>query len=279
VDKPGLIDKEPGNIHDPGAVEPLIKLLKAWDENKRKKAAAALGKIGDARAVEPLIDVLKDNIPEVREKAFEALAEIGDGSALWPLTELRKAYFPDREDLSEVFNKWGAIIFDKEHRANTKNTIEKICRKVPVKNFDFFCRKCFCRYRKHWATIYLLKGFTYYACRNCHYNSYWLIGIKKVVLLLDHNFKEMFVQDGGTLTVNWYTKKEPFDFDEIRITGADDYDVEVLVMKLINDMDKKRRKRLAKIPVYLSPNLELSRAKMNMLNDNFRIVKWIKKKK
>lgn len=90
--------------------------------------------------------------------------------------------------------------------------------------------------------------------------------------MLDHNFKETFVQDGGTLTVNWYIRKGPFDFDEIRITGADDYDVEVLVMKLINDMDKKRRKRLHKTPVFLSPGLTLSRAKMNMLNDNYKIV-------
>lgn len=266
-------------IRDPGAVEPLIKLLKAWSEHTREKAAAALGKIGDPTAIKPLMEALKDDCPDVREKAFEALAEIGDGSALWPLTELREAYFPDRKDLLEVLNKWGAIIFDKEHRANTKNTIEKICRKVLTKNLNFFCRKCFCRYRRHSVMTYLFKGVTYYACRNCHYNSYLLIGIKKAVLLLDHNFKETFVQDGGTLTVNWYIRKEPFDFDEIRITDADDYDVEVLVMKLINDMDKKRRKRLRKIPVYLSPNIKLSQSKMNLLNDNFKIVKWIKQKK
>ena len=90
--------------------------------------------------------------------------------------------------------------------------------------------------------------------------------------MLDYSFDEPSEQDMGILQVNWFKKKEPFDFDEIWIKEADDFDVEQLVMKLRNDMDDHRRKQLPSVSVYLSLNLRLSPAKMNLLKDNFKIV-------
>lgn len=244
-----------GEIGGTRTMELLIAALKDWHEDAdvRWKAAVTLCKIGDTRAVEPLIHALKDAYKYVRWNAVEALGEMGDARAIKPLFHTLKNDHPD---------------IQKE----AKNALEKIRGKIPILDFSFICSHCFYRCKKHKVKVYLLKTITYYACRNCHSNSYLLTGIEKVVLLLDRHFKKKTRQDGQTFIVNWFKKKEPFDFDEIHIINANDFDVEELVMKLKNDMDKKRRKRLPSIPVYLSPGLKLSQAKMNLLNDNFEIV-------
>lgn len=205
----------------------------------------------------PLIEALKNKTADVQEKPLEALGEIGDVRALEPLIqflEVNRALPPE---------SWQKVVAEK--------ALEKICRKIPTEDRYFFCKDCCCRTQRYKLKLSLIRNIHYYACRKCHSNSYLLTGIKKVVLLLDHHFEEVSVQDGGTLRVNWYKRKVPFDFDEIRIKDADDYEVEELVMKLRNDMDKKRRKRLPKKPVYLSPNLKLSQAKMNLLKDNLQV--------
>jgi hypothetical protein len=89
--------------------------------------------------------------------------------------------------------------------------------------------------------------------------------------VLDHKFEESYVHKEDTLIVNWFKREELVDYDEILIKDANDYEVEKLVMQLRNDMDDQRRKRLPDTPVYLSPDLKLSRAKMNLLEDNFKI--------
>ncbi len=61
--------------------------------------------------------------------------------------------------------------------------------------------------------------------------------------------------------------------DEIRVKDAGDFDIEELVMKLMNDRDDKRRERLPGIPFYLSPGITLSQSKINLLKDNFKTVK------
>jgi hypothetical protein len=235
------------------AVGPLIDALKEEELLVRSKAVKALGKIGDAGAVEPIIKALKDKASFVREKAAEALGEIGDPLAIEPL--------------------FAALRDNHPHvRREAQNALKIIHRNIPTEDFGFICGKCFYRSKKHKVKISSFNTFNYYACRNCHSNSYLIEGIEKAVLSVDRNFEETSARDGGTLTVNWFKRKKPFDFDEIHIIDANDFDVEELVMKLKNDMDNKRRKRLHKTPVYLSPGLKISRAKMNLLNDNFKIV-------
>ncbi|MGA7076917.1 MAG: HEAT repeat domain-containing protein, partial [Halobacteriota archaeon] len=77
-----------GRIGEP-AVKTLIKVLSDADWGVRESAAAAdaLGRIGDSRAVEPLIRVLSDADSHVRESAAaaEALGRIGDSRAVEPL--------------------------------------------------------------------------------------------------------------------------------------------------------------------------------------------------
>jgi HEAT repeat protein len=237
-----------GNMGDPRAVEPLIRALNDKSYKVSEEAAAALGKIGDVRAVEPLFEKMKAK--KGREKAVLALGEIGDTRAIDPLITM----------------KWKS--------KEAQRLLHKIRDKISYGDHDFLCEKCLCRAEGFCSKPSLSAIFTpitiyYYACRTCRSNLYLLSGIKTVVMLLDHSFEDTFVQEGESVTVNWFKSEELFDYTEIRIIDADDYEVEKLVMTLRNDMDDERRERLPEIPVYLSHRLELSPSKMNLLKDNF----------
>jgi HEAT repeat protein len=70
------------------AIEPLIRVLKDWDQDVRRSAALTLGRIGEP-AVEPLIGALKDRNKDVRKSVALALGRIGE-PAVEPLIGLLK---------------------------------------------------------------------------------------------------------------------------------------------------------------------------------------------
>jgi HEAT repeat protein len=240
--------------------ERAIKALKDQNANVRGNAAEALGKIGDLQALDPLIDALKDKNTAVRVKAAEALGTVGNSRAVKPLLKIT---------LKGLFRK-------KLQKA-AKNALEEISPRLIHDEVDFVCERCFLRYQAQTAAFLNIYTFrsaavTCWSCPKCQSDSYYLIGVDKVILLLDHGFEDIYAREEAVLTVNWFKKEAPFDYDEIRIIDADDYEVEKLVMSLINDMDDQRRERLPEIPVYLSPGLKISQAKMNLLKDNFKSI-------
>ena len=66
-----------GDLHDPGAVEPLIEALRDPFIDVQWLAAKSLGKIGDLRAVDPLIAVLKSEAKWLRQGAAWGRREAG----------------------------------------------------------------------------------------------------------------------------------------------------------------------------------------------------------
>jgi len=65
-------------MKDERDVEGLIKALESTDEEKRAKAAEALGELEDTRAIDPLIKLLRsDDSSIVRQKVSEALVKMG----------------------------------------------------------------------------------------------------------------------------------------------------------------------------------------------------------
>ena len=73
----------------------------------------------------------------------------------------------------------------------------------------------------------------------------------------------------GALSVNWFWRKELFDFDEVHITDADDYDVDEFMVKVRNDNDIMRHKRYRSTRVIVASTCGLKQAKFNLLNDTF----------
>jgi HEAT repeat protein len=97
-----------GEIGDPSATDPLIKLLDDVRDGVRWEAAEALGKIGDKRAVEPLIKKLNDKHHYVRCSAVWALGRLKDERAVEPLIErLWDSYATGRSAAVEALLKIG----------------------------------------------------------------------------------------------------------------------------------------------------------------------------
>jgi ribosomal protein L17 len=273
-----------GKIGDTAAVESLIDTLRdlTLSLHVRAEAAEALGEFGDPRAVEPLLTLLTFDHPHVLKQAIIALEKIGSTRAVEPLMAALNSDYPSVRTYAaralgniaadtDIVESFAGLTkhLDSTARKEAYNSITKICKKAPRDDFNFLCTKCFHRYVKH--KVPFKKTVIYYACRSCRSSSYFLKGIEKIVLLVDHTFDKPYTRASETLAVNWYKIKKPFDFDEIRVNEKDDFDVEELAMKLKNDMDDERRKNLKHIPFYLSPGLKLSPAKMNLLKDNFQI--------
>ena len=259
---------DPGDLTQQGAAEVLDEM--GWQPgNHRQLASCLLIRPGwegypawkdlpgeDRDAVEILIEKLRDWGLEVQGKATIALGKIGDARVFDPL--LQACY------KQVFFIKW---------KKQAERTFKEICGRLEALDTGLVCKKCFLRYREkcRYLNIFYLPPTAYYTCPNCFSSGNYFSGILKIVLVLDHQFEEIYVENRGILLVNRFKLKKLCDFDEIRIKDADDYEVEKFVMELKNDPDDERRKKLGNIPVILSPRLKLSAAKMNLLRDNFPV--------
>ena len=71
-----------GEIEDPSAVEPLLKVLNDKEPGVRARAAWALGEIESELAIDGLVPLLTDPDPKVRRQAVWALGEIESSRAV-----------------------------------------------------------------------------------------------------------------------------------------------------------------------------------------------------
>lgn len=279
-----------GKLADPGALPLLIPALEDERAEFRENAAEALGLIGDDRAVEPLTAGKDDLHPQVRAAVIRALGRIADPGTLdYMLAALKDKYIAVRVAAVEAIgNSGNSRAMTPLLKASLKNTSSELWRQTVNRAFkklrsrmffeavDYTCETCLLRYRPHTDSFMKLHSLwhptvTYWTCPECFDDTRHLVDVQTVAILLDRNVKETRLRDGSTLLVNWFERNELFDYTEIRIVDADDFDVENLLVKLSNDMNDARRRRLPKIPVRLAPNLQLSPAKMNMLKDSLTV--------
>jgi HEAT repeat protein len=107
-----------GNISDPNAVEPLIKMLNDKNAEVRRLAIIALDKIDDPRAINPLINSLGDEQPDVVEEARKSLIRIGD-----PAVEL---LIERLDNKSTVLYKQVIIVLGDSNTSQTAKPLIKI---------------------------------------------------------------------------------------------------------------------------------------------------------
>jgi hypothetical protein len=262
---------------------------------QQRVAALALGEIGDPRAVEPLARILDDGKcdPRLTENAIWSLCKIGDARALRPVLFVLQKTNDDK----------GFYHF-----------FLPALKLVEKKSPHLVCANCFCRLQRQkielvsgtrhmlrtlpfrlvlslvglrravryapafgWAELKFLKSLTYYSCRHCQSTSFLEENISGIIAIFDRSLSWLSRRCNTLMIVNCCKYREPFDFDEIWIVDADDFDVEGLIIGIKNDIDEQRRKRLSSIPVYLNSESGLSQAKHNLLRDTFHKIEPLNK--
>lgn len=287
------------------AIDPLLQALQDGDPQVRAEAAVCLGKTGAILAVIPLVNTLGDEKSEVVNAVQLALSMFRSPEAVEPLIQsMENAPDSNRADatLATVADCLGtigdALALPHLYRAkeslshlpennmvniNSVSTespgevidraIDNIQANLTRNDMDLICASCFCWFVKHKIKLGFLNKLYYYACPKCHHNGNRFKGVDRIDLAMTYGLHQPWKLEKNLLTVNWHLYKEPFDYDVIHIENAGDHDIEEMVLKLANDPNKERRKRMHKTACYLSPDLKLSQSRINLLKNHFKVIK------
>lgn len=293
-----------GRLAHPSTLDKLIGMLKDKDDTVRVQVVDALKQFDSPAVPDALNPMLEDPSPYVRYAAAMELGKTGDRRVLEPLYQMVLNKESGWQGAALGLAEFGdaRAVEPLVHLSSDDATegLKKIQPHLKSKNRNYFCERCNVYAELYtpnldivpysgWNPILMLqyvvasikktvvKG--YFVCKKCRGNLFFREGIKKVELRMDRGMKEVMKEvalndeAGGTcLVMNWYKwKGDLFDYDEIQVVDADEYDIEQLVIRLGNDIDGKRRGRKPYIPLFLSKKIELPLSKMNMLEDNFKL--------
>lgn len=270
---------------DSRIIEPLIELLKDSSYVARNSALITLGKFRERSAVESIMELMKKDEGKLRLQAIKTLGEIGDNRPIPHLVKILKndpalavdvlislGNIGDTMPLKELAEYLPSLTEEEtmEITLETVDSIVKANKTVLEGKKDLLCPHCYQRFQQYELSISGGKNIKYKACRGCM-ASEALDGIEKIIAVLDRDMKDYFLIKGSQININWLQFNRPFDFDEVQIINADDFDVEGFVMAMRNDIDVERRDRMKSVKVIISEETEISKNKFNLLAMNFKM--------
>ncbi len=135
-----------------------------------------------------------------------------------------------------------------------------------------WCSDCMVRYTTHRVQP-LLYSITYYGCRVCHQSQEFFEWQGKVVAVIDTQMIAKYSKQDEVLQLNWLAHNEVFDFDEVYINHATDYDIERFAVQIGNDTDKVRIPRYGQMRCTISEHCKLSENTMRILHHTFGQIK------
>lgn len=257
----GLVD-----IKNPRAVGPLIISLKDSDNACKRLGISGLIQL-DTYAVPSLIDAMNggtesDTIDiQFKIDIINTLGEIQDSRAIEPLLKISNA----------------------SKSTLVKEATQEAIKKIELYNenmkqkLNLYCLNCYSNFIKNKQPIlHFLNSSLVPVCRNCKSNKNYLENVKKVVLFLD-DMEDSYRFENGILNVNWFRVKRSIDMQEIAIIKGTNEDIAELVMKLKNDDDSERKKMYKHVPILIAKNLNISQAKINLLQNTFGNVHVVEK--
>ncbi len=173
----------------------------------------------------------------------------------------------------------------KDIQNNIKNKKEYIQKNIYAINRmsiatlypNIICKYCFNKFKIYPDSLLYMTGHECYMCRNCERDEF-IHPVKKVIVVLDKDIqgKDNYTHENNTLYLNWFNLKKPFDFDEIHILAADDFDIQEFIMKIKNDIDNRRAKNYKKMCVIIKPETfqNLSENSKRLLKNTFKDLKF-----
>jgi hypothetical protein len=131
-----------------------------------------------------------------------------------------------------------------------------------------YCPRCLTHYEERKIKLSWWQTITYLGCRACGQSREVLSG-EQLVAMLDGDIGLKTYKRNGNLHVNWLEHRQMFDFDKIEIRHATDEDVERFAVQVGNDTDPVRKPRYKKMRCVVSPECELSKNTMRILEQMF----------
>jgi HEAT repeat protein len=285
------------NIRDNRIIGPLIKAVR--DRSKKVKITALQGLIDfkDSKIVDDLIIAVNDKDSAIQRIALDGLIQL-DTYAVEALIDTLKKIEERNVDETEIKTNiifaLGEIrdaragetlinIYDTTKSKTVKEAAQKALKKIDLQSNNLkqksklYCLNCFSNFIKSKQPLLpFLNPPTVPICRNCKSNKNYLEEVNKVILLLN-DMNEPYEFKNGVLSVNWFKIKKPIDMNEIAIVNGTNEDIAELVMKLRNDEDFERERKNKHIPVLIAKNLNISQAKINLLQNTFGNVHVVEK--
>ncbi len=134
---------------------------------------------------------------------------------------------------------------------------------------QLLCPHCLTRYGAHNVQLSWWRSITYYGCRVCGQSRNALAVAGPIIAALDNQMQTEYAHDGDALRINWLTRRQMFDFDEVEITQASDEDVERFAVQVGNDTDVARRPRYKHMRSVITNGCELSQNTQRVLQRMF----------
>ncbi len=240
-----------GELRHRPALPALTALLDRYEPRVNAEVCLALGQIGGEGVIEPLTRSLEAHDALLRRAACEGLGSLGSAGAIGPL----------RRALSDA---------SPSVRRAAADALTRTTNALAPRLAAMLCGLHFTRFERRVVT----GGFgrviaPYVACRECDTAARPVMGVTRVVAVLDDRMLQTVEYDGLAARVNWLRAARLFDFDEVVIRRADEYEIERFCIQVGNDMDAFRRPRYARMPVYVHHEAGLSQGRTNMLRSLF----------
>lgn len=139
-----------------------------------------------------------------------------------------------------------------------KDIAQETTQRLSEQISELWCPGCLTQLRAMKINFSKGDNAIYYGCRTCGQSREFLRLPQGVVAVLNNGESAKQIQQDGLLKVNWTSRRELFDFNQVEIIQASDEEVERFAVQVGNDTDEWRRSHYAEIECVISPSCALT---------------------
>jgi hypothetical protein len=132
---------------------------------------------------------------------------------------------------------------------------------------NLFCPRCLTHCTSHKLELAWPQSVTHYGCRTCQQSREFWEG--PLVAVLDSQMETEWAEQHNRVRINWFQRRELFDFSRIEIIQATDEEVERFAVQAGNDPDEGRRPYYREMPCVVSAQRQLSENTLRILERIF----------
>lgn len=157
-----------------------------------------------------------------------------------------------------------------------ENIAFETSKELPKQTSRLICPNCLVKCGKNEVKMTRERTLTFYGCEICYQSRRFIKRPDQIVAVLDVNMKigQKRNETGEILSVNWLKRKTLFEFDRVEIVNAPEEEVELFVIQVGNDGDKKRKSRYKKMTCTVHADCTLPENALRILDQMFGEIEW-----